>query len=80
LSLASNDPDEALVTVSLAASGPNNVEQTPGDGGVPPAATPHADVIASGCGCGAAGAASGPALVSALLALGLLCGRRRRRR
>jgi MYXO-CTERM domain-containing protein len=81
LSLASNDPDEALVTVSLAASGPNNVEQTPGDGGVPPAATPRADVSSSGC-CGVAGAAPGPApgLAAALLALGLVGGRRRRRR
>jgi MYXO-CTERM domain-containing protein len=78
LTLASNDPDEPIVTVTLSASGRNDVEQTPGDGGVAPPPPTHDVGAVSGCGCRTAPVAPGP--VALLLALALLVRGRGRRR
>jgi MYXO-CTERM domain-containing protein len=71
LRLDSSDPDKPVVTVALLAAGQGDVEQIPGDGGVP--ATPDPEP-AKGCGCAAA-----PAGAPALALLGLLLLARRRR-
>jgi len=72
LRLESSDPDQPVVTVALRAIGAGDVEQIPGDGGVP--ATPEEPEPAGGCGCTAAPA--GPTALALLAPL--LLGRRRR--
>ncbi|MBI5481745.1 MAG: hypothetical protein HY906_23010 [Deltaproteobacteria bacterium] len=72
LRLESSDPDRPVVTVALLAAGQGDVEQIPGDGGVP--ATPDGPKPASGCGCSAA-----PAGAPVLALLGLLLRGRRKR-
>jgi MYXO-CTERM domain-containing protein len=72
LRLESSDPDTPVITLALLAAGQGDVEQVPGDGGVP--ADPEEPKPASGCGCATASAGA-PAL--ALLALLGLARRRR---
>ena len=74
LFLASNDPDEPLVTVQLRGSGFGAADAGVADGGVDEGG-PATD---GGCGCRAAGGGSAPpAALLGLLALALTRGRRR---